>query len=100
MNLSDIGKDALSLSSQLLTGGAIDVTDKKGWAEQLLNPDLPPLPKAPLVPTYDMARQAADRRDQLSRRRGRAASILSERPESRMGYTGGGSLAVNTLLGG
>lgn len=55
----------------------------------------------PAVPTLDDARAKVEASTvyALKKRKGRAASILSDRPDTALGYTGGGMLATRTLGG-
>lgn len=102
---------------ELLTLGAVDdatarrelsrIDDKLNLSEygrevaRLLNPRVVnPEIKTPGVPTYDAARMLVDQQDALRKRRGRAASILSERPSDPLGYTGIAQASATQLLGG
>lgn len=102
LNLSETGKDILSGTSLLLTAGAVDVTgERPGYVDKLfVKPKMPAIPELPSMPTYDAARAALEAQDRNRQRRGRAASILSERPNDPLGYTGGARLSVSQLLGG
>lgn len=87
------------------------VKDPLKWAASTFLPDkLDPLKdepssaaailsQAPPVPTLEEARTKVATAVDLKRRRGRAASILSDRPDDPLGYTGGGMLATRVLGG-
>ena len=101
LNLSEYGREVASFSSQVMTAGMWDVTSRRGAVERLLNPRVVnPEIKTPGVPTYDAARMLVDQQDALRKRRGRAASILSERPSDPLGYTGIAQASATQLLGG
>lgn len=59
-------------------------------------PDIPQLAVAPVAPTEDEARKAAEQSDLLRRRKGRAATILT----SQTGDTSTANVGTKTLLGG
>lgn len=98
LNLSKIGKEIVSANSQFLSGGSYDATGRDGYALKALGLVTDPvvLPDAPTPPGADQARLVAE---QNRRKRGRAQSILSERPASPLGYTGGGYTSAAQLLG-
>lgn len=99
-NLNDWSEDwierPLHFGSDLLKGVEDYSKDPGEYISNLLSPDLPPLPEIPNAPTFDQARALAE---QNRRKRGKAATILSERPSSPMGYTGGGYVSGAQLLG-
>jgi len=72
---------------------AYDINAMMGGADQQI-------PNSPGVPTLDDARARLQTAQDLKKRQGRAASILSERPASPLGYSGGGQLATRLLGGG
>lgn len=74
---------------------AAETTGAKA-AYDLLTMDAPAIPEIPNAPTFDQARAIAE---QNRRKRGKASTILSERPSSPMGYTGGGYVSGAQLLG-
>lgn len=74
---------------------AAETTGAKA-AYDLLTMEAPVMPEIPNAPTFDQARAVAE---QNRRKRGKAATILSERPSSPMGYTGGGYVSGAQLLG-
>ena len=69
--------------------------DPRPRLDKLMGERILKIPNILDAPNLDAARRNA----QSVRRRGRAASILSERPTDPLGYTGGGVAASNILLG-
>ena len=102
LNLSETGKGMLNPVTLLTGGGDLNITAALSAGQNAIAnaSKPPPIPTLPPVPTIDNARALLDAQDRARQRRGRAASILSDRPTDPLGYTGGAHLSVSQLLGG